>query len=359
MNILLAPLSALYTLVTDIRNWMFDRGWLVEQEYDIPTVCIGNLAVGGTGKTPHTEWLVASLLADGHHVAILSRGYGRKTKGYYEATPSSRADELGDEPLQMYNHFEGKVIVAVCESRRDGIERLTTAHPDLDIIVLDDAFQHRYVRPRVRILLTEYGAPYYNDHVLPAGRLRERRSHARRADVIIVTKCPASLSDRQQQDISDRIAPRKHQRVFFTRMEYAPLDLPPFPGCGTETSPPDTTPQRDTTIQRNTKIVLLAGIAHPEPFKAHFAAQPGYELRSTLFYPDHHNFTERDLHTIDDAAADADYIITTAKDYARLSCLQLHPSTLQKLCVQHINVQVIGDTQSLYNHLLSLSRCKE
>lgn len=328
----LAPLSALYSAVTDVRNWMFDRGWLEEKEYGIPIVCIGNLAVGGTGKTPHTEWIVGHLLEEQKRVAILSRGYGRKTKGYHEATPESRAEEIGDEPLQMYHRFGGKAIVAVCEKRHEGVEHLLAEHPALDVIVLDDAFQHRYVRPRMRILLTEYGAPYFSDHVLPAGRLRERAKGAERADIIIVTKCPESLSEEQRQHVVERLKPQAHQQVFFSKMEYAPL------------------PELDS--HPSARIALLAGIAHPEPLQKHFE-EKSYDIRRTLFYPDHHNFSAKDISNINAAADKVDLIITTAKDYARLRSLPLQASALAKIIVQHISVNVLGDETALYKTIKS------
>lgn len=339
----LAPLSAIYALVTDIRNWMFDRGWLQERHYPIPVLCIGNLAVGGTGKTPHCEWLVSRLLEHGKRVAILSRGYGRKTKGFREASPGCRAEEIGDEPLQMYIHFEEKVIVAVSESRRMGIEGLLQMHPDLDVIVLDDAFQHRYVHPSFRILLTEFSTPYYNDWVLPAGRLRERRRGAQRADIIIVTKCPDVISSDLKKAIIGRIAPKDHQHIFFSKMEYAPIpELTPHLD--------DEHPQLGTVPVVHPPVALLAGIAHPEPFLRHFEEE-GYDIRHTLFYPDHHNFTPQDMAKINAMADDVEYIITTAKDCARLRSLPLNTSTLKKIKVQHISVHVLDDEETLYQTL--------
>lgn len=314
---LLAPLSWPYALVMDIRNWMFDHGWLHEKRYDIPTVCIGNLAVGGTGKTPHTEWLVERLLAEHRHVGILSRGYGRSTRGYYEATVDSRADDIGDEPLQMYLRFGTQAIVAVCEDRCHGIECLMERHPELDIIVLDDAFQHRYVRPTLRLLLTDYSRLYTTDYVLPAGRLRERRKGAKRADIIVVTKCPSTLSEAERSNIETAIAPLPHQHVFFTAMDHAPLP-----------------------ISTEQPIALLAGIARPQPLIEHLLAE-GYNVARKLIYPDHHNFSPRDLANIDTAAAQTAHIVTTAKDNARLRSLPLAEDTRRKLITQDIHVSVL------------------
>lgn len=358
---ILAPLSLLYRAVTDIRNWMFDHGWLEERRYDIPVVCIGNLAVGGTGKTPHCEWLVGHLLEEGRRVAILSRGYGRKTRGFVEATAESRADEVGDEPLQLFWHFATKeqtqtakgkgnrsrVIVAVCEERRRGIERLLERHPDLDVIVLDDAFQHRYVRPSHRLLLTDYSRLYTTDHLMPWGRLRESRKGAARADVIIVTKCPANLSTEERKRIVETLHPEPHQQVFFSTMTYAPIPELEAVDPEVEGAP-------------RACIALLAGIAYPEPFKAHFEGkkesaetikmkedQQVANVCATLFFADHHNFTASDVARIEAMAREVDYIITTAKDHARLQSLALNQATRQKILVQHISVSILGDEKAL------------
>lgn len=319
----LAPLSWVYAAIMDIRNWMFTNGWLREREFEVETICVGNLAVGGTGKTPHCEWLVQQLLADGRRVAILSRGYGRSTRGYLEANPEATASEVGDEPLQMFHRFEPRVIVAVCEDRCQGLEQLQLHHPDVDVVVLDDAFQHRYVKPHHRVLLSDYSRPYYKDHVLPWGRLREKQIGARRAEVIIVSKCPTHITEAERESITRQIKPSGHQRVFFTTMTYEPL--------------PELT-QSDTC-----SIVLLSGIAHPEPFFEHFCSK---HVHATLRFPDHHNFTPHDLARIEHVAAEADYLVTTDKDFARLHCLPLSEATRRKILVQHICINVIGNSET-------------
>lgn len=326
MKAILAPISWLYSAVMDIRNWMFNHGWLHEREFDVKIICVGNLAVGGTGKTPHCEWIVNHLLTENKHVAIISRGYGRKSKGFVEATPQTTANEIGDEPLQMYKNFEGRVIVAVCENRCKGIEILCNKHPEIEVIVLDDAFQHRYVRPQYRILLTDYSRLYTTDHVLPWGRLRESSKGAERADSIIVTKSPANLSDDEMQAIREQLKPKASQKVFFSTITYAPL--------------PEVSPVA------NTRIAIIAGIAHPEPFKAHFEAK-GFNIVHTMFFADHHNFSVKDVSRIEATAAEVDYIITTAKDNARLQSLPLEKAVLDKIKVQHISVSFINDEKTL------------
>lgn len=339
---LLAPLSLVYRAVTDVRNWMFDHAWLKERSFDVPVICVGNLSVGGTGKTPQTLWIADFLRSKGHHVATLSRGYRRRTRGYLEADATTTAEDIGDEPLQMFTHFvttpsDGlsnssdslsnsvKSVVAVCEDRCKGIDELLRRHPEIDVIVMDDAYQHRYVRPKLRILLTDFSRPYYADHLLPAGRLRESRKGAARADVIIVTKCPPDLTSQEQADIICRLSPEEDQRVFFTTISYAPL---PRPISG--------------------KVLLVTGIANPQPLLEHITTlcqgTPPCELRH-MTYPDHHAFTKRDLDEIDAAARDAALVITTAKDHARLANAQLSAATKAKIVVQDIMPHFLFDEE--------------
>lgn len=331
---LLSPLAWIYATIMDIRNRMFDRGWLKERAFEVPIVSIGNLAVGGTGKTPHTEWIVERLIESGKSVAILSRGYGRRTKGYIVATPHATANDIGDEPLQMYQRFEGQVVVAVCEDRCRGIENLMQTHSELQVIVLDDAYQHRYVKPAYSVLLTDYSRTYDNDEVMPAGRLRERKGGARRADAIIVTKCPPALTRHEAEAIKARLAPLPHQQVFFTTVRYQPLSPARLPA--------------------GSSIALLAGIANPEPLRQHLVSE-GYRVVSTLLFRDHHNFTATDLRKIDELAAGVDAIVTTAKDSARLQHAPLEQTTLHKILVQDISVEVLHGSwgQGLPAHIVS------
>lgn len=327
-----------------IRNWMFDHGWLEERHFaGVRTVCIGNLAVGGTGKTPHTEWLTNRLIADGRQVAILSRGYGRRTRGFYEVTPQSTADEVGDEPLQMYARLGGRATVAVCEDRRLGIDTLLRLHPSTEVIVMDDAFQHRYVHPDVRILLTDFARPYYADKTMPFGRLREAPSGAARADAIVVTKCPPDLTAEAQNAIVARIKPRANQHVYFTTLHYEPL--PELP---------------KTTVQLATppcSVAIIAGIAHPEPFCKHIASL-GHKITAQLLFPDHHSFSPHDVSRINQAAHEADYIVTTAKDYARMRHLALSDEARRKTLVQHIQVHFLNaEDDHLYQLIQQHSLC--
>ena len=330
LQTLLAPLALIYKGVTIVRNTLFDHDILLhERTAPVATLCIGNLAVGGTGKTPHTEWVVGMLLEQGLKVATLSRGYGRRTKGYVAADEHSTAETIGDEPLQMYRHFAGRIPVSVCEDRCEGVRRLNEAHPDLDVVVLDDAFQHRYLKPTARILLTDYSRPYYTDHVLPWGRLRESAQGASRADIIIVTKCPRDLSSEERAAIIERLQPEAHQSVFFSAIGYAPCEV----------------------AAKGSRIVLLTGIAHPEPLRRWLEGEDCHIVHH-LRYPDHHRFSERDLRDIAAASQEADAVVTTAKDYARLSSARLDASVMDKIIVQDIRPEILfGEDEKLIQNL--------
>lgn len=215
---ILYPISFLYGLIISIRNKAFDLGWLNSRSFDIPVIAVGNLNVGGTGKSPMIEYLIR-LFNDPYQTAVLSRGYGRKTKGFLLANPDCTALELGDEPFQFYRKFKG-LQVAVDEKRVRGIETLQRLKPDLDLVLLDDAFQHRYVKAGMYILLTAFEKLYVDDFLLPTGTLREGRKGADRADLIIVSKCPPDISEKKRLDIINRIAPKKHQEVFFSAIAY-------------------------------------------------------------------------------------------------------------------------------------------
>lgn len=325
---MLKALAYIYKCVTDVRNWMFDHGWLKEQTFNVPTIGIGNLAVGGTGKTPHTEWVAQLLINEGHHVATLSRGYGRKTKGYLEANVASTASEVGDEPLQMFRHFSGRLSVHVCENRCKGMEEILLRHLETDVVVLDDAFQHRYIKPGLNILLTDFHRLYTTDQLIPAGRLREDAKGAQRADVIIVTKCPTSLTLDEREAIINRLHSSRVQHVFFSTLDYEPLAL-----------------------EKETSAVLLTGIANPEPLVQHIKKE-GITIVEHQKYADHHNFTAADLKKIEQAA-DQHLIITTAKDAARLSEANLSSTTRKKIIVQNIVVKILFDESTQLINLIN------
>ena len=331
----------MYRLITSLRNFLFDKGWgLKQQTFDVPLIAVGNLAVGGTGKTPHTEYLVKLLLQAGKEVAVLSRGYGRATKGFHLASPASTAQEIGDEPLQIQQKFPA-CTVAVCEKRVVGMERLIEERQKAGkdnrnwTVVLDDAFQHRYIKPGLSILLTDYARPYYADRVLPWGRLRESADGAQRADVIIVTKCPKHLSPAEAEKIRMKLMPLPTQQVFFTYFDYGN----PYVA---ETNEAAELPQ---------DALVLTGIAKPLPLYAYLEAH-GVEIKS-LAFPDHHAFTPTDAAKINAAFASLPHgakVITTEKDAVRLRLLPtLSEAVKTNLLVQPIEVKFLFGEAEKFN----------
>ena len=309
----LMPLSWLYGLGVDIRNALFDMGVLPSVSYDIPIINVGNITVGGTGKTPTVEYLIR-LLAGRYRVAVLSRGYKRKTKGYILSTTASSIEEIGDEPWQIKQKFPD-VIVAVDANRRRGIERLMTdeATKDVDVILLVDAFQHRYVKAGHNILLVDYHRIISDDCLLPAGRLRERPSSSTRASTIIVTKCPQHINAMGFRVILSSLNVRPYQQLFFSTFTYETMHQ--LWGDGML--------EPETLRKDNTHVLLLTGIAGPRQMEQD--VRKFVQHVSTLTFPDHHYFTKRDVDTINRALQDLPQphiIITTEKDAARLLHLE-------------------------------------
>lgn len=312
LTFLLLPLAWLYAAVLAGRNWLYDHGWKRSETFAVPLVGVGNLRVGGTGKTPHVLWLVEELLRQGHRPAILSRGYGRQTHGPRLAGPADSAATVGDEPWQYYGQFAGRrVPVAVAEKRGLGVALLLREHPEISIIVLDDAYQHRAVRPALNILLTELARPFYADYVLPAGRLRESRAGARRADVVIITKCPPDLpaAARAAAETQVRRYARPGVPVLFSAYDYAPpqaIQAENELTTGTPAPAPTAGP-----------ALLLTGIAQPGPLREYLLGQ-GYTLGHHAEFPDHHAFTVADLTGLRAHWQPGWPIFTTEKDATRL-----------------------------------------
>lgn len=306
MKILLAPVSWLYAIGLHIRHWLFDLGILKSKSFDIPTICVGNLALGGTGKTPHTEYLIR-LLKDKMNVAVLSRGYARKTKGYVLAKHDTGFEEIGDEPLQYHLKFND-IYVAVDENRCEGVENLMAFAPDTDVIILDDAFQHRQIKPGLNILLTEYYNIYKKDMLVPAGTLRDVKSAVKRADIIIVTKSPRVLLPYDKRDMVSLIDAAPYQKIFFTYIDFQKLT-------------PITSAARATNLQDMKSVYLFCGIANPYPLEDHLKRK--YNTLITNYYDDHHCFTDEDIDTIldgfDSVIGKNKIVVTTEKDLMRLT----------------------------------------
>lgn len=324
LQYILKPLSWIYGGVTDVRNWMFNRGILKQVEYEVPVVSVGNLTVGGTGKTPHVEYIVGLLSMD-YNIAVLSRGYKRKTKGFLLANSNSTPSSIGDEPLQIYNKFGHRVKVAVCENRRTGIRELLRQYPQIQLIIMDDAFQHRYVKPKVSILLTDYHRPIYEDHLLPLGRLREKSHNVSRADMVIVTKCPDGLAPLTYRLISKKLDLMPYQKLYFSNFSYGGL-LPVFP---------DDNPYHVSlgSLTAKDTVLLVTGIANPRGFVRYFK---NYEMKVVVsHYPDHHDFSRDDmkhlLEKFNGLTGERKLIITTEKDAVRLSHNPYYPDQLKAM----------------------------
>ena len=352
MTWLLLPFSGLYAAIMALRNWLYDSGFYASEAGFVPLINVGNLRVGGTGKTPHVIWLVEELLRQGQRPAILSRGYGRRSRGPRLAGPTDSAATVGDEPWQYYEQFGPQnVPVAVAESRRRGLRLLRVQHPDITVVVLDDAYQHRAVRPALNLLLTELARPFYLDYVLPAGRLRESRAGARRADVVIITKCPPDLPAAAQAAIAAHV--RRFTRsaevpVLFSSYEYAP----PFPLTSAAEAAPLEAPSAD---QRECKALLISGISQPGPLQQHLEKQ-GYTLAYQARFPDHHAFTPADLTGLRRHWQPGWPIFTTEKDATRLRLPNLS-AALAGLPVYTIPVRVAFLSQGaagLRRHLPAL-----
>lgn len=283
------------------RNWLFTKGWLKSTSYDFPVICVGNLSVGGTGKSPMIEYLIR-LTKDNYKVATLSRGYKRKTTRFLVANDETTASDIGDEPLQFYRKFTNQIIVAVEAERTVGIEALRNLSNPPEVILLDDAFQHRKVTAGFNILLTPYHDLYVHDFMLPAGNLREPISGAKRADVIVVTKCPKGVSESEMLQITQKLRPKMGQQVFFTTIAYA------------ETIQSE---QEKITLAslKELAFLLITGIANPKPLLQHLNDQ-GLQYEH-LKYPDHHDFSESDMNTIKQKAGNK-CVLTTEKDFMRL-----------------------------------------
>lgn len=292
----LFPFSILYGFITAIRNFLFDKGILRSYSFEVPVIAVGNLSVGGTGKTPQIEYLIR-LLAPNYKIAMLSRGYKRKSEGFVLADANSNAEIFGDEPFQIHQKFP-QIKVAVDADRKNGIEKLLSLKDKPEVILLDDAFQHRRVKAGFYILLSAYDDLFCEDFMLPSGNLRESRKGAKRADVIIITKCPKDLSEITQQNIKNKIG--LEVPIYFSYIDYDDLVYS------------QNESKKVAEIKLLDKLVI-AGIAKPEPFFYYLEVSKD----DCLVYPDHHFFTEKDLNQIE-SKANNKVIITTEKDFVRL-----------------------------------------
>ncbi len=311
LKIFLYPVSLLYGLITGIRNFLYDTGILSSVEFHLPVICVGNITVGGTGKTPHTEYLTG-LLREKFRLAILSRGYKRKTRDFRIASSSSEVIDIGDEPLQIFHKFP-EVLVTVDRNRVNGVKRIMQEYPETEVIILDDAFQHRRITPGFSILLSDFDRLFVRDHMLPYGNLRENKTNMRRADAILITKSPENISPIQRRLIVKEVDKSPYQNLYFTSFKYDP------PVSVFET-PDHNSTQSHISESIGCGIVLITGIANPKPLKEYL--EKSYSEIIHLVFPDHYNFKEKDILSISTAynqlKAEKKYLFTTEKDAVRL-----------------------------------------
>lgn len=344
-TILLWPLSKVYGVIIGVRNRMFDIGILKQQEFDIPVISVGNIAVGGTGKTPHTEYIV-DLLKDHFNIGILSRGYKRKTHGFVLADHNSSSRQIGDEPYQMYLKFKDhkSITVAVCENRCMGIKKLRELNPSISLLILDDAFQHRYVKPKISIVLTEFARPLYNDKIMPLGRLREPIHSISRADIVIVTKCPDEMKPIDYRVLKNNLNLYPYQNLFFSRYNYGDL-ASVFPENVTYI------PNLEW-LSKTDGLLVVTGIANPRPLVKHLKKyKPIIKVKQ---FDDHHHYTIEDYKSIVEAfkilRGEKKYIITTEKDAVRLTECPYFPEELKPfLFYVPIKVSFLSNDTKLFD----------
>lgn len=342
---ILAPITLIYKAVVGVRNRFFDWKILKSEEFDIPVISVGNLTVGGTGKTPHTEYLI-ELLQKKSKVALLSRGYKRKTSGYQLATKHSTARDIGDEPYQIKRKYPD-IHVAVDGNRRRGIHQLceNDTSKDVEVILLDDAFQHRYVVPGINIVLIDYNRPIYEDTLMPTGMLREPVSSIHRAHIIIVTKCPNDIRPIDFRIATKNLDLRPYQRLYFTTFTYGDLSAYKAPAHKNPLS----------TLSPDTYILLVTGIASAAPLVEKLREYTTHIVH--MEYGDHHDFTLTELQDIskrfESIRATNKLIITTEKDAARLSQYDLPDNITENLYVLPIKVKFLQEGENSFNKYIT------
>ncbi|MGL4519115.1 MAG: tetraacyldisaccharide 4'-kinase [Phocaeicola sp.] len=345
INWWLYPIAVLYGMGVRFRNKLFECGVYKERSFDLPVISVGNITVGGTGKTPHTEYLI-KLLQKSYQLAVLSRGYKRKTTGYILANEETKVSMIGDEPYQMKQKFPA-IYMAVDSDRCHGIDCLRTSidTSDVEVVILDDAFQHRYVKPGLNILLVDYNRMITEDQLLPAGRMREPKSGKDRASVVIITKCPADLTPMEYRILTASMQLYPYQQLFFSSMKYGKL-VPLFGGKEHSLS----------TINKKVKVLLVTGIASPQKMELDLK---GYGLSiEPLAFSDHHHFVAADMELIYErftALPEGNrIIITTEKDAVRLRVHpHLHKELVDYIYVLPIEVEILQDQQEKFNSIIT------
>jgi len=342
-TIILYPLSIIWRLITDFRNCLYDTKILKSFKFDVPVICIGNITIGGTGKTPHSEYLI-KLLKEKFKVALLSRGYKRKTKGFHFAGPGSCIADIGDEPLQISRKFPD-ITVAVDSNRVRGVKKILSLKPETDVIILDDGFQHRRINPGLSILLSDFARPVSRDHLLPYGNLREKAGNTDRADILLITKTPENVSEKDQRLIESELGKLSKQPLFFTGLAYRD-PVPVFDKIAAESR---------TFNLYECGIVLITGIANPIPFYEHIRKNCKEIIH--LPFGDHHNFTLKDIgkinYALNSLGTEKKYVFTTEKDAVRLGELSgINEPLSSALYYVPVEIRFLYDKEEEFNNLI-------
>lgn len=326
LRILLFPLFPILYLVIKIRNLLYDLDFIAISHTPVKSICVGNLKVGGTGKTPFTNMII-SQLSHKDKVVLLSRGYGRKTSGFIEATANMTAEEIGDE-AKMISLYHDQIIVCVCEDRVYGAEKILSLHPSIEFMILDDALQHRSIKSTKDILLTEYDHPYFRDFLFPLGSLRDLRSSSKRANIIVITKSPENLTVFQMDQFVNKMNPESYQKVYFSTIEYSPLR-------------PMIKQKGALSIKKGEAIVTVAGIASSLAFEKELSRQ--YAIQKRFRFKDHHSYKISELESIGNWAREKNaMIVTTAKDAAKwIELTGISENFRSRVYIQDIAYKVI------------------
>ncbi len=334
----LYPFALTYSGITHLRNRLFELGVFKQTTAPLLTLIIGNLSVGGTGKTPMVEFLIKKL-RDEHDIAVLSRGYGRKTSGYFQADASHGPNEIGDEPFQIYHRFAEKIPVYVGEDRIAAIKQIVASNKTVDVLLLDDAFQHRSLKGDLNILLTTFQKPFFDDYILPMGRLRESCKGAKRADFIIVTKTPAAVSEQKKQAYIQEISKYSKAPIFFSGLKYGkPRNV------------------SNSNIKLGKQVILLSGIA--DDSQLYDYVKTNFHIIDRLKYPDHYSYKESDLKKIKELVVKHPeaVVLTTEKDAVKLKKLLSH-KYLAEIPIFALPIQIAiadMDTEILFQHIEKL-----
>lgn len=332
VNGILTPFSWAYGAGVAVRNFMFNHGILPREEFDVPVVSVGNITVGGTGKTPHVEYIVEALCRQ-YNIGVLSRGYKRNTRGFILATDSLSPRDIGDEPYQIFHKYNGLITLAVCENRCKGIREMLRINPEINLILLDDAYQHRAVKPKVNIVLVDYTRPPYNDKLLPLGTLREPMHRLVDCDMVVVTKCPSDISPVNLRIVKENLDLFPSQWLYFSNIRYAD-PVPVFPVSNLQLS-------RLSELREDDTVLCVTGIANAKPlvkYLRRFKAQV-----KVLHYDDHHYFSRNDFADIFEIFESLEgrrkFIITTEKDSVRILNNAYYPPTMRN-CIYYIPIRV-------------------